>query len=237
MKNHLDSDSVAAEPNSVEHCGRSSVVDSAPRPVGTERALLAQLELSKLREMKARKELQYVRADNVRIKDTFEAFRDDEEKRSNIQLAIHGAEQDHLQRIILDLETISLTAKATSDRQQEEYSTLNTRLLLKVAELEAAEGRLEVEILRLKNETASYSRTLVRKESFGRDKARRLDTALAVLANERSKISNLQQSSSMRIGRLITSSLKHPLSAFALMWRLPRMIYQETQTISGEMKK
>ena len=237
MKNHIDFDSVDQGQSIPGRSGQSAAEDSATRRTGAERALLAQLELSKQREAKARRELGQVRADGAMVKDSFESFRDDVEKRYSIQLEIHGAEQDHLRRIITDLETRSLEAKAAFEHRQEEYSTLNTSLLLKVAELEATEGKLELEVARLKNEIASYSRTMVKKEAYGRDKARRLDTALGVIAQERSKITNLQESSSMRIGRLITSSLKTPSAAFALIWRLPRMIYLETRKNIGETEQ
>jgi len=237
MKNHIDFGSVDQGSNNLGHCGQSSAEDSAPRPAGAEQALLAQLELSKRRETKAREELEHVRADNARVKDAFENFREDAEKRLSIQLQIHSAEQDHLQRTISAIEASSLKAKASFEQQQDEYSILSTRLLLKVAELEETERNLEADVFRLKKEIASCSRTMVKKETFGRDKARRLDTALAVLAQERSKITNLQESSSMRIGRLITSSLKNPSSAFALIWRLPRMILLETKKKTGETEK
>ncbi|MDJ0351341.1 hypothetical protein [Pseudarthrobacter sp. PH31-O2] len=237
MKNHIDFDSVDQGKNIPGHGGPSAAEDSAPRPRGAERALLAQLELSKRRELKTRKELERVRSDTARVKDTFDGFRDDVEKRSRIRREIHGAERDHLQRMVADLETRSLEVKAAFEHRQEEYSSLNSSLLLRIAELEAAEGKLEGDVMRLKNEVASYSRTMVKKEAYGRDKARRLDTALDVIAQERSKITNLQESSSMRIGRLITSSLKNPSAAFALIWRLPRMIYLETKKNIGETKK
>lgn len=237
MKNHIDFDSVDQGQSILGHRGQSAAEDAAPRQTGVERALLAQLELSNQREAKTRRELEQVRADGVRVKDSFENFRDDVEKRSSIRLEIHGAEQDHLRRIITEHETRFLEAKAAFERQQEEYSALNTSLLLKVAELETTEGKLDVEVTRLKNEIAAYSRTMVKREAYGRDKARRLDSALAVIAQERSKITNLQESSSMRIGRLITSSLRNPSAAFALIWRLPRMIYLETRKNIGETEK
>ncbi|WP_427007071.1 hypothetical protein [Pseudarthrobacter sp. H2] len=237
MKNDIELDSADQELN--EHGdGDQTLSDvSAPRLTGVELALMAQLELSKQRETKARKELQQVRADNARVRNSFEGLLDDAEKRSRIQVGIQVAEQDHLHRIITDLEASSLKAKTAFGLEQKEYSALNTRLLLQVAELEATEGNLKAEVLRLKNEIASYSRTMVNKETFGRDKARRLDTALGILTQERSKIRSLQESSSMRIGRLITSSLKNPWAAVALLWRLPRMIVVETKKNIGGTAK
>jgi hypothetical protein len=235
MKNHINFDSVGQGPNILGHDGTAA--GSTPHPVGAEQALLAQLELFKHRETNARTELARVRADAARVRASFEGFRDDVAKRASIQLEIHGAEQDHLRRIISDLETSSLKAETIHEQQLEESSALNTRMLLRVADLEASEEKLEAQIVRMKSEIASYSKTMVKKETFGRDKARRLDTALTILAQERSKITSLQESSSMRIGRLITSSLKKPRSAFALIWRLPRMIYLETKKNTGETEQ
>lgn len=237
MTNDIDLDSVNQGLNEQRDDGQTPLDAAPPRLAGAELALKVQLELSQQREVKARKELEQVRADSARAKSSFEGLLDDADKRSRIQLEIHAAEQDHLQRTITDLEAGSIEAKTTFELQQEEYSALNTMLMLKVAELEAAEGNLQAEVRRLKNEIASYSRTLIKKEAFGRDKARRLNTALEILAQERSKIQSLQESSSMRIGRLITSSLKNPWATLALIWRLPRTIITEAKKNTGETEK
>jgi hypothetical protein len=234
MKNHGDLYSFVQGQEKHGDSVQSPATSSAQKLTGSERALLAQLELAKQRESQAREELQQVRAAGARVKSSFEARLEDAGNRSSIQLVIHGAEQDHLQRIIADLESRSMKAKATFEQQQEECSASNTKLLLQVAELEVTKGNLQIEFSRLKNEVASHCRTIANKETFGRDKARRLDTALGVLAQERSTIKSLQESSSMRIGRLITSSLKSPSTAFALLWRLPSLVYQETKKNTGE---
>ena len=79
----------------------------------------------------------------------------------------------------------------------------------------------------------SVNRTLLKKEAFGRDKARRLDNALRVSAQERSRVKSLEESSSLRIGRLITSSLKNPWAVIALAWRLPKLIFVESRNNTG----
>lgn len=234
MTNDIDLDSLHQGSREQGDGGRFPSDISPPVLSGAELALLTQLAHSKQREAKTLKELQHVRADSARVKESYEALIDDVEKRLRIQVEIQGAEQDQLKRIVVDLEASSVMAKASFELQREEYSAIHTRLLLQVADLEATEGNLKAEYLRLKNEMASYSRTMVKKESYGRDKARRLNTALEVLAQERSKITSLQESSSMKIGRLITYSLKNPAMAFALIWRLPRLIYLETRKTTGE---
>jgi hypothetical protein len=237
MKNDIDLDSLHQGLREHRDGSQTSPDITAPELSGTELALVTQLELSRHREAKARTELQQVRADSARVTEYFEVLLDDVEKRLRIQVEIKTAEQDHLERIVADLEASSIKAKSSLELQREEYSAHHRRLLLQIAELEATEGILRSEQLVLKNEIDSYSRTLIKKESYGRDKARRLDTALNVLAQERSKIRSLQESSSMKIGRLITRSLKNPASAFALIWRLPRLIYLETKMTTWETKK
>lgn len=233
MQNDNDLDSVDQEQNQ-HRDGDQTIVDvSTSRLTGAERALIARLELSKQRESKAREELRRVRADSERSKKSFEALLDDAEKRSLIKLEIQRAEQDHLQLIITVLEDASRKAKAASELERDEYADLSTRLSLRIAELETTAGILESEVLRLKNQLVSHSRTLTKKETFGRDKARRLDAALEVLGQERTKIKSLEESSSMKIGRLITSSLKSPWDALSLLWRLPKMIFVETK-LNGE---
>jgi hypothetical protein len=232
MKNDVELDSVDQDPDQRTDYDRSSAV-CEPGGVGAQRALLAQLELFKQREVRARQELQRVRDDSTRAAKVHQVLLDDAEKRSLIQLEVQLAEQDHLQRTIKNLEEAAGQAQETAERREEEYSSLNTALLLEVSDLEATRTRLEAKVLGLESDLLSCRRTMARKESYGRDKARRLDNALKALAQERLARKSLQESSSMGIGRLITTSLRNPWAAVALVWRLPKMVFAEARNNNG----
>jgi hypothetical protein len=236
MKNDVELDSMDQDPDQRTDHDRSSAVCEQGH-TGAQRALLGQLELFKQREVRTRQELQRVRDDSTRAAKVHRALLDDAEKRSIIQLEIQLAEQDHLQRTIRNLEEAAGKAQQSAERREEEYSSLNTALLIKVSDLEATRVRLEATVLRLEKDLASCRRTMARKESYGRDKARRLDNALKVLAQERTTRKSLQESSSMKIGRLVTSALKHPWAAVALVWRLPKMIFAEARNNNGGTSK
>lgn len=200
---------------------------------GARLGLLAELEFSRQRELSARQEMQQVRDDSARAKKTYEGLLNDARQRSLIEIEIERAEKDHLKRSIADLETAARKAQEAFKLGQEELSAVNTELLLKLSDLETARGNLEATVLSLQKEVVSVNRTLLKKEAFGRDKARRLDNALSVLAQERSRLQRLEDSSALRIGRLITTSLRNPGAAIALVWRLPQMIFLESKNNTG----
>lgn len=195
--------------------------------------LLAELEFSRRRELSARHELQQARDDTARARKTYEGILDDAKQRSLIQIEIERAENDHLKRSIADLEAAARKAQEAFTLGQAELSAVNTELILKLSELEAVQGTLEATVQSLEKEASSANRTMLKKEAFGRDKARRLDSAMKVLAQERSRLQSLENSSALRIGRLITTSLRNPGAAIALFWRLPKLIFVESRNNTG----
>lgn len=217
-------------------------------------AYASRLANAELREKNAREELRKVRDHQFYSKRSQALLIDDLEKRSLVEREINGAERDRLQRRVAELEAAvldsdaelqgelrkfsefeSATLKARSDLEGELtiLSELNRNLLSQIAGLNAAESGLKAETSELQKKLATCRGTLAKREAYGRDKARRLDTAMQRLNQERSRVRSLQSSSSMKIGRLITRSLRRPGSAAALIWRLPKMIVVEYWNARG----
>lgn len=119
------------------------------------------------------------------------------------------------------------------ESQVAELSQANTRLVDRIAALDVTQKTMSTEMLELRRELAAGSRLLAKREAYGHDKARRLETALQVLREERSKMRSLQESSSLAIGRLVTKSCRNPWSALALIWRLPKGIAVEYKKHAG----
>lgn len=217
-------------------------------------AYASRLANAEVREKNAREELRKVRDHQLYMKRSHALLIEDLEKRGLLEREIDGAERDRLQRNIAELEaavlksdaalqcqltkfsefeSATLKARADVDRELTNLSALNSNLLSQIANLNAAESGLKAETSDLQRKLATCRGTLTKREAYGRDKARRLDTAMQLLSQERSHVRSLQSSSSMKIGRLITRSLRRPWSAVALMWRLPKMIVVEYWNARG----
>lgn len=147
-------------------------------------------------------ELQVLETHQPLLVRSYELHIDDLRKRAVIQQEIHAAEIDRLE------------SERNEFKERAESLELANRAL--IHEVEASKYAL-----------AASQKRLQKKEAYGRDKQRRLDNAMKVLAEERSINCRLRESSSMKIGRLMTTSLSNPWTALALLWRVPQMLLTE----------
>jgi chromosome segregation ATPase len=180
-----------------------------------------------LRKDKVHVELQETETDRRLNPASYELHLDDLRKRVRVATEIHRAELD-----LLEYERNEIRAKAAADTARLEsniskLSAENRALRDRADALELSKMTLTNEVQTLKRALDSSQAHLKRKDAYGRDKARRLDNAMKVLDSERSINRHLQASISMKLGRLITTSLRNPWTAFALLWRIPQVISTE----------